>query len=667
MAKLCLNMIVKNEADKILRCLESVAPYIDCYAIVDTGSTDETIKTITDFFAAKAIPGAVTSVPFVNFEQARNAGLKAARHLAQSFDYIFLLDADMVLEVTDVDFKDHLSDVAYDILQKAGGISYFNRRLIRRDQTGGYVGVTHEYLNVPGGGQLTGVQFTDYADGSNRKNKFKRDIKLLLKALKKEPDNGRYVYYLAQSYRDAGQAELAASSYHRRMEMGGWDEEVWSARINYAHCLMALGDKDGFIREMLAAYNFRPTRAETLYDLAKHYRDKGDQNTSLLFSVEGMKIPYPADLLFVTDHVYKTGLRDEFSICAFYNPVYRKQGYKVCSEIAIDIKAGEGSRELARGNLFHYIQPLKDLCPSFTPQRIDFTPPDGFIAMNPSIARINGTLHVVVRSVNYTMDEAGRYLIKGIDINSPANNSNPIHTRNHLILLHDNLRVANAVEILAPAAMPAPAYKLVVGFEDMRIFEWNKEIWSLSNLREMNAEGWCEQTLGRLEPHTTGYRVSDDFKRILPAVRQHEKNWMPWVDGQRLDFVYRVGRSTVTTNGELKLADPPAPFATDCLSGGSQVISFKGGWLAIVHESRIKPGGKRYYQHRFVWWDAAHILRKISPAFVLHDRQIEFAAGLAWQSAAQDKLVISYGIDDREAWLATIDWYDVIELLEGHL
>src|SRR5450759_2008337 len=181
MANLCLNMIVKNEADKILRCLESVAPYIACYAIVDTGSTDDTIQTIERFFASKHIPGAVTNAPFINFEQARNAGLQAARSsLAYPFDYIFLVDADMVLEVTDHKFADNLTDVAYDILQKAGGISYYNRRLIRRDQTGGYVGVTHEYLNVAGGGHLAGVSFIDHADGANRPNKFKRDIEMLL-------------------------------------------------------------------------------------------------------------------------------------------------------------------------------------------------------------------------------------------------------------------------------------------------------------------------------------------------------------------------------------------------------------------------------------------------------------------------------------------------------
>ena len=52
-------------------------------------------------------------------------------------------------------------------------------------------------------------------------------------------------------------------------------------------------------------------------------------------------------------------------------------------------------------------------------------------------------------------------------------------------------------------------------------------------------------------------------------------------------------------------------------------------------------------------------LQKISRPFVFFDKQIEFAAGLAWQTnKALDfdsrRLLISFGVLDREAWLATI-------------
>jgi glycosyltransferase involved in cell wall biosynthesis len=47
---LCLNMIVKNESKIITRLLQSVVGVIDTYCICDTGSTDNTIEVITEFF-----------------------------------------------------------------------------------------------------------------------------------------------------------------------------------------------------------------------------------------------------------------------------------------------------------------------------------------------------------------------------------------------------------------------------------------------------------------------------------------------------------------------------------------------------------------------------------------------------------------------------------------
>ena len=47
---LCLNMIVKNESKIIERLLSSVLPIIDSYCICDTGSTDNTIEIIENFF-----------------------------------------------------------------------------------------------------------------------------------------------------------------------------------------------------------------------------------------------------------------------------------------------------------------------------------------------------------------------------------------------------------------------------------------------------------------------------------------------------------------------------------------------------------------------------------------------------------------------------------------
>jgi glycosyltransferase involved in cell wall biosynthesis len=100
--KLALNMIVKNESKIITRLFDSLAGIIDCYCICDTGSTDNTVQLITEYFAARDIPGRVIVEPFKNFEHNRTFALHACKDAANTgdtyADYILLMDADMVLE-----------------------------------------------------------------------------------------------------------------------------------------------------------------------------------------------------------------------------------------------------------------------------------------------------------------------------------------------------------------------------------------------------------------------------------------------------------------------------------------------------------------------------------------------------------------------------------------
>ena len=188
---LCLNMIVKNEIVNLERCLSAVADHVACWVIGDTGSSDGTQKFITSFFARRRLPGELHSFPFHNFEQARNAALDCAAASKLSYDYLLLADADMELVVEDAGFRSRLEAPGYRLIQRTdSGLSYFNTRLTRRDSGARYHGVTHEYLDVPGGvEELRGVWYKDHATGANRVDKFERDIRLLTEALKQEPEN----------------------------------------------------------------------------------------------------------------------------------------------------------------------------------------------------------------------------------------------------------------------------------------------------------------------------------------------------------------------------------------------------------------------------------------------------------------------------------------------
>ena len=447
MKKLCLSMIVKNEMVNLERCLSSVADHIDCWVIGDTGSTDGTQDFIRAFFAKRGLPGELHSFPFVNFEQARNDALRRAYDSELEFDYLLLADADMELVVEDLGFRAKLEGPGYQLMQRAGsGLVYWNARLVRRDVGAWYHGVTHEYLDVPGGvTRLTGLWYKDHASGANRVDKFERDIRLLMEALKLDPGNVRYHFYLAQSYRDAGRKQEAADAYAQRADMGGWDEEVWAARRQQALCLRDLGDESGFRQAALAAFNLRPQRAEPLYDLAHHYRIKGWNDVSTLFSERGMEIAIPKDdILFVEEWIYRYGLREEFSISANYarDADRKDRGFAACEWLALNRDIPAGPRELAFSNLQYYVQPINQLLPSFVTRQLEFTPPEGFKLLNPSVARCGEDIFVCQRAINYGISEDGSTY--------ETANGEPVQMRNFLLRLDEALRTRSCAQILLP-------------------------------------------------------------------------------------------------------------------------------------------------------------------------------------------------------------------------
>jgi glycosyltransferase involved in cell wall biosynthesis len=650
-SRLVWNSIVKNESRIIGRALASLLPHIDGAVVADTGSTDDTVELIRRAFAAAGKPVELHTIPFTDFSQARNEALRLARASKLPFDYILLSDADMELRVHDPCWSAALAGQSYDMRQTGGGLTYTNRRLIKHDAEGGYVGITHEYVDIASAGVVAGADFIDHADGANRPDKYARDIALLTAALAVETRPGlieRYHFYLAQSYFDSGDFEQAITHYRKRVALGGFPEECWFAQRQLAICQRNLGRTTEFAVEALRAYEMRPMRAENLYDLASFYRQRGENFTSLLFSEPAMDLPYPKDeVLFVNDWIHRFGLREEFAICAYYYKSKRRKGAQVVNALAL-----EGS-EQARTNLFWYLEKLDVRVPSFTPQPIAFTPEPGWVAMNPSVIEHDGKPLFLVRTVNYAITDDGRYVIGDDYEISP---SNPIRTRNFLV------SEAGSQEILLPPDFPL-LYGMVLGFEDARLFRWKNSLWTLSTVRQANPDGWCEQVLAKVVTAPGGRRALDGWKPILPKERRHEKNWMPWVADDELSFVYRLG-SMAGIDGEItRTGDPMIDVSS--ISGSSQVVQVAPNtFLAVVHEARIIPGRPtRYYQHRFVSFDRHGNLTKISPPFVFHDRAVEFCAGLAYFPAA-DRLLLSYGVRDCEAWMAWVDLDEVMRFLE---
>ena len=313
--KLCLNMIVKNESKIIRRLLQSAAPLIDYYCICDTVSTDKTKEIIETFFKEKNIPGKIIEEPFQDFGYNRTFTLNACKDLP--VDYLMFLDADMILwknpDLNADSFKRSLSQHDYFYMYQGNDTFYYkNTRFVKNNAGFKYTGVTHEYVDAPHGthsGQILKetLFIKDIGDGGSKANKFARDVQLLKKGIEKEPNNDRYHFYLGNSLKDCGEKKEAIEMYKRRIELGGWVEEVWHSWFNMGHCYKEMGDHTMSLHCWMEAYAAFPNRAESLYEIIQHYRVVGKCRLAQTFyetAKQTMKEFPERDYLFMQKDVY---------------------------------------------------------------------------------------------------------------------------------------------------------------------------------------------------------------------------------------------------------------------------------------------------------------------------------------------------------------------------
>ena len=320
---ICLSMIVKNEAHCIEKCLESVKPVITSWVIADTGSTDGTQDVVQK--CLKDIPGTYINNEWVDFSTNRNIVLNLAKTKA---DYTLIIDADDYLVIDDIDEWNDLTVPSYNLKIKHGNITYYRPHLIKYTTPAQYKGVLHEYLEVPS----VGVDFKNSyiffgATGSRSKNpkKYLDDAEVFIKALEKEPNNTRYMFYCAQSFRDAGDYAQALKYYSMRANIRGWAEEDFVSYWEMGKILERLQLNpdwtvtDNQIEEAyLSAYNRYPKRNESLCYLAKFYRSRNQFQKAYFCANIARSVNRPEHALFLEDACYDWVCVDELAVAGYY-------------------------------------------------------------------------------------------------------------------------------------------------------------------------------------------------------------------------------------------------------------------------------------------------------------------------------------------------------------
>jgi len=326
--KIGLCMIVKNEAHIIHESLGCTLPLIDTYCIVDTGSTDNTIEKIKQFYSDKGIEGEVHQSVWKDFGTNRSEALKLCDG---KMDYILVIDADDLMKFP-ANAREILNNLinsanpnGFQMIIRQGDLRYYRAQIFKANDDWRYMGVLHEYpTNLK---QSVIHKLPDEFWMESRRlggrnvagNKAQRDVDILTKGLEQEPDNERYMFYLAQSHRDNNNNEMAIKYYKQRFKAGRWHEEAWFAAYQVGECYKRLGNILKFEYWMQKAFEFRPCRAEPLYKLLEHYRATANFYKAYEYYLKGSRVPYPKDdVLFVESNIYNGLFQYEASIIEYY-------------------------------------------------------------------------------------------------------------------------------------------------------------------------------------------------------------------------------------------------------------------------------------------------------------------------------------------------------------
>jgi glycosyltransferase involved in cell wall biosynthesis len=654
-----LCMIVRDEAAVLARCLGSIRDLVDSWVICDTGSTDDTVRVIER--ELKDLPGVVHRRPWVNFGHNRSELMRRARGAA---DYLLLIDADMtVLKRARLP---RLTADAY-LLREEGALDFGIPRLVRGDRDWWYEGPTHEYLCTDGEivqRELPALAVIHHADGSSREGKLLRDLGLLKREVAAGRSTPRTTFYLAQTYRDLERVDPAIEWYRRRVELGGWDEEVFYA--NYQEGMLRLNkSQPEAVSVLLEAWGRRPTRAEPLYELARAYRERGEMAAAHLFASRGLEIPYPSDVLFVHRWVYEWGLRVERIISAMsigrqdeatqdvqvladqpdLPDHVRSFLTSVTEELALVGRPVPGPPTGARPSRLAALTPRLRI----GEVKLDVRP--RWPAFNPSIAADGAGFRMIVRTANYRI---GRGVVHEDGL---------LRNINYLVAVDKNLAVTG-IEPLVDGAEDTRRYPSEIeGYEDCRLFQVGDRWYASATACQFNPIDRREIVL----LHLAGPEVTRVLPLSGPHPGRHEKNWMPFVRDGVLHFVYTCGPTVVlscdVTTGRTDLvSQTPAPEWMEDMRGGSQGVQLPdGSFLFVVHEVDRSCEPARYV-HRFVRLGRDLALDSVSGPFTFTSDLVEFCGGMAGRD---DELVLSFGVSDAACGLGVIALADALALLHA--
>ena len=552
----------------------------------------------------------------------------------------------------------------YYVMQGNENFKYRNIRLIKNTDKIQYIGDTHEYLNIPVNLKSKTIEINDFfiddiGDGSNKSDKFDRDIRILENNIIVEPDNVRSYFYLANSYFDIGEYEKAIENYKIRIEKGGWFEEVSYSTYKIGICYLALKKYEKAVHKFMKAYQINPGRAESLYQIIRHYRIKKQYALSNLFFKQAITIPHPPkEALFINSDVYNYRLLYEFYIFYFYLNINDRCFYneREIHDVFFKLLNHNCNVNNVINNYKFYSKQLdfKLSGEKIDIKRFDLTGvKETFNSSNISLLDYNDKLHFVIRYVNYYFNKNWDYVYRDKEA-----------TKNYLITYENDEELKDKSKdiLIKEKKRILKNYDILEGLQDVRVLNVHNTIYYIGNVvfNYKDASGNCLRG-SSIEYGTFNIHDNSIHGEIVNSPKKNmcEKNWALFSSANNKVFcIYKwhpLNIGLVKKNRLLiKLkTDTPTFFKHIC--GSTPGVLLNEHIIFICH--LVCRGKPRHYYHIFVRLDAKKFTYvDHSYLFTFESQPVEYCCGMILKN---NLLYITYSVRDNITKLLTIDPNDI--------
>jgi hypothetical protein len=304
-----------------------------------------------------------------------------------------------------------------------------------------------------------------------------------------------------------------------------------------------------------------------------------------------------------------------------------------------------------------------------SPLNVSYEKSEGWSQTNPSIIVLENEILANIRCVEYSLihsDKDQKFWSRwGPLTYCHSENLMALRTFNVLCKLNtETLLVEKSVKI-DTSELDTPPNWTFHGLEDCRLAKWDNKLYGIGVRRDVKPNGEGRMQYQEIEYSFEGTPYAKEVRRnrIEPPLGNQsycEKNWMPVLDMPHHFIKWTNPTELVKANldknesEQIKLGSKAIPIGID-LRGGSQVIKWKDGWLAITHEytpvrNNNELGYKdAFYFSRFVQWDSEWNIIGTSESFSFLDGRIEFVSGM--DILNDDFVLITFGFCDCGSYI----------------